>query len=597
MKFGIPPGLSAIVHQGRSTRLADVIAGLITGVVLVPQAVAFAHLAGLPAHVGLAASVLPMLAYAILGSSRTLSVGPVSVAALMVGSVVIDYPGQAHIVVPLLALQAALILAALVIMRLEFLTRVFSHSVLSGFTVGAALLIVFNQLLILFNSPKLSAAPLSLAVFQPIVWISLLAVGLLFAYVRYIGPYLQKQIEVGYNKVLIQVNDKLKDSGLNTPANSVFRTTTAILVGRAGPILLILIAFFLFRFYGAAATPPWPTVGKVPANILELSIDWLFAFDQQLFFALLPSGVAIALVSFVESFAVAQTLGQKRREQIELSSELIALSGANTVAAFFAGMPVAGGFSRSMVNFSAGARTQLSSVVAALFVVFILLFASSLFAELPKFTLAAIVIVSIIPLISFKQALHLWRVDRRELLIWLSTLISVFMWGLEQALLVGALLALAVFFARSINPHVAQLGRLPGSQHYKNNLRHVVEPTGTLLLLRFDDALNFVNERSLRSVIQRYLKQSAHIKQVVLDASAINHIDYSGVAALLEIGVDLKEIGVGFHLAHVKGPISDRLAQFGFAHEFQGQIFGTVHAAVESLSDKPMVSAKVTNGD
>jgi len=553
------PGLRSILIDGRGLRWADVIAGLITGLVLVPQAVAFAQLAGLPAQVGLAASMLPMVVYALLGSSRTLSVGPVSVAALMVFEVVQRYPNAATTVVPLLAAQAAVFLLLLLLFRLEVVTRVFSHPVLNGFTVAAALLIAWSQLKPLLGSELKIAEGSQGLIGLPTVMEGLLAAAGLYGYNQIIGPWLQRGLD------------------------GRMGATPALLLSRVGPLLLLAAAATLYAAYASGFAAAWQVVGHVPSSVLQLDAAWIGSVTPALFWALLPSAVMVALVGYVESFAVAQSLAQKRRETLNVRTEMLALSAANGAASLCGAMPVAGGFSRSMVNFSAGARTQLASIVAAAFSFTALLLAANVFNYVPKFALAAIIIVAIIPLISFGELRKLWRTDRSEAAVWLCTFAGVLFIGLEQGLLLGAALGLVIYLSRSLTPHTAVMGRVPNTEHYRNVLRHPVETFPRLLLLRFDESLTFLNASSLKDLVQKHSQAAANVSNVVLSGAAINHIDSSGAHTLLEIAQDLKDAGIGFHLAEIKGPVLDYFANSGFKQAFVGKVFLSLQEAVDTL--------------
>lgn len=554
------PGLRSIWIDGRGLRSADVIAGIITGLVLVPQAVAFAQLAGLPAQIGLAASMLPMVVYALLGSSRTLSVGPVSVAALMVFEVVQRYPNATATVVPLLAAQAAVFLLLLLLFRLEVITRVFSHPVLNGFTVAAALLIGWSQLKPLLGSEVKIAEGLQSLVSLPTAAEGFLAAAGLYSYNQFVGPWLQRRL------------------------SAYLGATSALLLSRVGPLLLLVLAASLYAANMTGFSGLWKVVGSVPSSVIQIDTAWLGSVTPALFWAVLPSAVMLALVGYVESFAVAQSLAQKRRETLNVRAEMLALSAANGMAAVCGAMPVAGGFSRSMVNFSAGARTQLASIVAAVFSFTALLLAANVFHYVPKFALAAIIMVAIIPLITFSELFKLWHTNRSEAGVWLCTFIGVLFIGLEQGLLLGAALGLVIYLSRSLTPHMAVMGRIPNTEHYRNVLRHPVVTFPGLLLLRFDESLTFLNASSLKDMVQKQSQAAPNVTSVVLSGAAINHIDSSGAHALLEIAQDMKDAGIGFHLAEIKGPVLDYFAASGFKQAFVGQLFLSLQEAVDRLT-------------
>ena len=551
------PGLAAMPVMTRQSVLPDIVAGLITGMVLIPQAVAFAQLAGLPSSAGLAASVLPMIAYALLGSSRTLSVGPVSVASLMVAAVLAQVSEPPMLVASILAVESGVFLLLLVALRLHVLARVFSHPVLGGFTVGAAILIVLSQAPALTGAAKGALMDASRWLNAPTLVAGLASLAALWTY----NNVLAVQVELRCKRFL--------------------GATAALIASRAGPVLLIAATGLALI---VSSTPlQWPVVGAINGALLGVDVAAFANFAPVLWWHLFPSAVLIAIVGYVESLAVAETLAQRRRETIDPRQELIALGASNLVASITGAMPIAGGLSRSMVNFAGGARTQFAAVVSAFVVLAFVSVGGDLFAYLPKFALAAIIIVAVLPLIAFGEITRLLRTDLRDALVWLTTAGGVLALGLEGGLLLGAAIGLIGYLERSIRPHVATLGRVPGTEHFRNIGRHAVEQFPGLLLLRFDDAISFLNAPHLREFVARSTAIDTSIKHVVLSCAAVNHVDSSGTHILHQMAQDLKEIGVGFHLAEVKGPVQDAFVQVGFGKGFHGATFLSLQAAVAAL--------------
>ena len=568
------PGLAAVVASTRDARVADCVAGLVTGMVLIPQAVAFSQLAGLPPQVGLAASMLPMLVYALLGSSRVLSVGPVSVAALMVAAVLAQAQhaqggASSLVIAAVLAAEGGVLLLLMALLRLDVLARVFSHPVLGGFTVGAAIVIVLSQIkpLLGISGSAKTGMPGVLSALDGQAWHTFLpgviAAAALFLYANRLGVPLQAWLTK--------------------------RVTAAVglIAAKAGPMLIVFVAIvgtlLLTRNVAGSSILPWPVVGVVPSALMHLQWSWLTQVDLAFALSLLPSAAMIALVGYVESIAVAESLAQRRRESINSRQELVALGAANIAGAFSGAMPVAGGFSRTMVNFSAGARTQLATVVAVVVVSLFVAFATGLFEWLPKFALAAIIIVAVLPLLSLKEFKHLIATDWRDAVAWLATAVGVVVWGLEEGLLLGAALGLILFLVRAVRPHIAVLGRVSDSEHFRNVKRFNVKTYPSLLLVRFDDALSFLNAASLETFVARELALQPQIRHVVINAAAINHIDTSGAHALERLAVNIAETGVTLHLAEVKGPVSDYLITTGCLKHLGSTVFLSTEQAVAAL--------------
>jgi len=527
----------------RGGLIQDLLAGTITAILLIPQALAYALLAGLPPEVGLYASIVPPLIYALLGTSRTLAVGPVAVAAVMVAGALTPYAGDD----PAKYLEGALILAALSgalllalgLLRLGWLTAFISHPVLSGFTTGAAIFIIGTQLGALTGI----AVPRDAGFDQVLVT---LATGITTA-----NP---ASAAFGLTAVVLlalargQLPRALSALGM-APARSA-------ILSRTTPLVLVGIAIAVATLTGAAQRRGVATVGTVPAGLPQLQLDFLRSPG---WLALLPSAALIALIGYVESISVARALAFRRRERIDPDQELRALGFANLASACAGAMPVAGGFARSMVNFDAGARTQLAGIITALWVALATLAFTGLLADLPKAVLAAIIVVAVWQLVDFSGLRHTWHYDRGDGAAQAATLAGVLAFGIELGLVLGVGLALMLFLYRTSRPHIAVVGRIRGTEHYRNIHRHRVETWPHLLLVRIDENLYFANTPRVEAELQNLVVDQEELTDLVLILSGVAYIDASALEMLDSLEVALANAGIRLHLAEVKGPVLDRL--------------------------------------
>ncbi|ULQ45704.1 sulfate permease [Flagellatimonas centrodinii] len=537
------PLLADLRGMGAAQVMQDLVAGTITAILLIPQALAYALLAGLPPEVGLYASVLPPVLYALTGSSRTLSLGPVAVAAVMVAAALTPFAGGD----PQRYLGGALMLSAMVgamllvmgVLRLGWLTHFISHPVLSGFTTGAAIFIVGTQLAALTGIPvprdvdfvgSLQALAAGLTTLNPVtVSFGLTAVGALLL-AR--APLLRL----------------LQSMGLSA--------SQAAVVSRAAPLLLVVVGVALSVVTAAAARHGVAVVGVIPQGLPVPSLAFLHAEGWR---ALLPSAALIALIGYVESISVARTLAFRRRQRIDPDQELRALGISNLGSAVAGAMPVAGGFSRSMVNFEAGAQTQLAAVITALWVALAAFGFTGLLAPLPKAVLAAIIVVAVWQLIDLRSLRHTFRFSRADGAAQAATLLGVLAFGIEAGLMIGVVMALTAFLYRTSRPHVATVGRIPGTEHFRNVHRHVVETWPALLLIRIDEHLYFANTPRLETELQQRVVDQAGVEDVVLVLSGVGFIDASGLEMLDSFEAALRSAGQRLHLAEVKGPVMDQL--------------------------------------
>ena len=531
----------------------DLLAGLVVGVVTVPQAVAYALLAGLPAQAGLYASLVPMVIYAVLGSSRQVVVGPVAIAALMVAATVSRYavPYSDHYVgvTAMLSLEIGAVLLLLRLGRMGSLVKLISHPVIGGFVNAAAILIVVSQL-----------------------------------------PALLGLDGAGWPGALLPVMAAL-DGGFNPSAFAIGAASLVALIllryggkwfgrakalARAGPLVVA------FAAGGAAAGLALgvPTVGAVPAGLPAFTPP---LHDAMLWVQLVPHAGLIAAVAYLETFAVGSALASRQLERVDGNQELLALSAANVGAAFCAACPVAGSFTRSSVNEAAGARTPVSSLVCALLVVATLLWLTPLFAWLPRGALAAIVVVSVWGLLDFGSLAQRWRFHRADVIAHFATLLGVLTIGIEAGLLLGVGVSVALFLRRSADPHIAVLGRLPGTPHFRNVDRYAVETWPALVVARVDESLHFANADQIETRLFA-LAQRDGVRHLVLVFSAVNFMDASGLAMLRRLAGRLRLADVALHLCEVKGPVRDQLELVALGAWLSGRVFRTTDEACNELS-------------
>jgi sulfate permease, SulP family len=546
---------------------SDLVAGIVTAIMLIPQSMAYAQLAGLPPQIGLYASVVPLIIYALLGTSGQLSVGPVAITSLLVFSGVsaLADPGSARYIqlVLLLALIVGTIKLLLGVLRLGVILNFISHPVLAAFTSASALIIAAGQLKHVLGVPisgehfyeTLYLAAISVGLANPAtLTIGLLSIALLLFFRKGLRPMLQK-------------------AGLQPLAVTLIVSGAPLVTVIAGSLVTWLLR--LDQSAGVAV------VGAIPPGLSPLSWPAPNAADIQ---ALMPAAAAIILVSVVESIAVAKALASKRRQAIDPDQELIALGAANIAAGFFSGYPVTGGFARSVVNFQAGAITGLASLVTAAAIALILLFFTPLFYFLPQAVLAATVIVAVFGLVDLKEPRHIWVANRGDAITWGFTFAAVLLLGIESGIFIGVGLSLLIYLWRTSRPHIAVVGRIGESEVYRNILRYDVATWPDVVAVRVDESLYFANTRYLEAALLRIIAERPEVKHLVLIGSAINFIDSSALHSLESLLQELRDGGVQLHLAEIKGPVMDGLKRAHFVEKIGTQhIHLTTHAAMQAL--------------
>lgn len=562
------PFTTWLMNYQREHLLGDIIAGIITAIVLVPQGMAYALLAGLPPEVGLYASIVPLILYGLLGTGRALAVGPVAMISLLVASGI----GSLNPQNTAEYLNMALILAFMVgtmqllmgIFRVGFLVNFLSHPVLSGFTSAAALVIGFSQLKTLLGF----SIPRSDSIFETIAYaienihqtnLTVVAIGVIS-----IGALLY--FKFGLGQLLNRV-------GLN--ANMIMPIT------KMAPLFVVISSILVVWGLDLNKRADVPIVGDVPSGLPSPTIPTL---DVDIWQQLAPIAVTIALIGYMESISVAKSLASKRRQKIDANQELIALGSANLGAAFTGGYPVAGGFGRSMVNFTAGANTGLASIITASLIAITVLLFTPLFTYLPDAVLGAIIVVAVSSLIDVKTLKQAWQYDKADAASLIVTFLAVLIVGIELGILIGAGVSLVLYLWRTSRPHVAVLGRIGTSEEYRNVLRHKTMTYPSVLAMRVDESLYFPNTQYLEDMVLCAIADNPEIEHFVLDCSAVNYIDTSALEVLERLGNELADNDIDFNMSSVKGPVMDRLKQIGFVEHFGAdRFFLNTHEAMQTI--------------
>ncbi len=553
-------------QYGRDTFTSDMVAAVIVTIMLIPQSLAYALLAGLPAEMGLYASILPLVAYAIFGTSRALAVGPVAVVSLMtaaaIGKLGLASPAEYAAAAIVLAFLSGLVLLALGVFRLGFLANFLSHPVIAGFITASGILIATSQLKHILG---ISASG------QNLVEIAGSLLG-------NIGQVNLPTVVIGASSVafLFWVRKGLKP--LLRAAGMGPRL--ADLLAKAGPVAAVAVTTLATWGFGLHERGV-AIVGTIPQGLPPLTVP---AFDWDLWASLFGSAVLISIIGFVESVSVAQTLAAKRRQRIDPDQELIGLGASNIAASVSGGYPVTGGFARSVVNFDAGAETPAAGAFTAVGIALAALFLTPLLFFLPKATLAATIIVAVLSLVDFRILRHTWNYKRADFAAVAATIALTLIFGVETGVSAGVLLSILLYLYRSSRPHVAEVGLVPGTEHFRNIRRHKVHTVPSLVTLRIDENLYFANARFLEDYILNRVVEDRAVRDVVLMCSAVNEIDTSALESLEAINHRLQGMGIRLHLSEVKGPVMDRLQRSDFLEHLTGQVFLSQYAAWRALN-------------
>lgn len=523
------PAMDWLANYNNNFLKSDLAAGLTVGVMLIPQGMAYAMIAGLPPIYGLYAATIPLIIYALLGTSRQLAVGPVAMVSLLTATgigAIADGGTEMYILLAItLALFVGLIQFFLGIFRLGFLVNFLSHPVISGFTSAAALIIGLSQLKHLLGVP----IPRSHHVHE------------------IIGNAISQFSAINWITFAIGVGGILLIKGLKK-------------WNKAIPSQLVAVVFGILIIWGFGLTTQGVQIlGEVPDGLPVFTMPSLDIGHWQ---ALLPIALTIALVSFMESIAVAKAIQSKHKNyKVIPNQELIALGAANIGGSFFQSYPVTGGFSRTAVNDQAGAKTGMAAIFSAILIILTLLFLTPLFHYLPNAILASVIMVAVFGLIDYKAAFHLWKSDRTDFWMLMITFLATLTLGIELGIGVGVILSLAMVIFQSTRPHVAILGQVPKTHFYRNverfpNIKERVD----VLILRFDGQLYFANVNYFKETIEEQIsRKGAQLKVLILPANTMYDLDSSAVHALEEVIEDCKKRGIILYFSGVRGPVRDAM--------------------------------------
>ena len=530
-------------QYSKSDFKGDLIAGLTVGVMLIPQGMAYAMLAGLPPIYGLYASIIPLILYAIFGTSRQLAVGPVAMISLLilagVGTIAETGTDEFIGLSILLAFMVGVIQLAMGVFKLGFLVNFLSHPVISGFTSAAALIIGFSQLkhLMGVDIPR--------------------------------SNYVHEIIGNAFSKIDL-INWPTFIIGIS--AIAVLLVIKKVKIKIPGPLVAVVLSILAVWGLGLFENGV-KIVGEVPKGLPSFGLP---AFNMEHFKQLLPIALTISFIGFMESIAVAKAIQSKHKNyKIVPNQELIGLGIANIGGSFFQAFPTTGGFSRTAVNDQSGAKTGMSSIISALLIALTLLFLTPLFYYLPKAILASVIMVAVFGLINIKEAKHLWRTDRGDFIMMGVTFFATLFLGIEEGILIGVILSLALIIFRTTQPHVAVLGKIPGKPHYKNlNRFDNLEDRKDILIWRFDARLYFANATFFKEIFEEEIEKKGNdLKLVILDADSMNGLDSSGVHALEEVVEDCKNRNLKFSIVGLKGPLRDILHKSGLVEKMGKECF------------------------
>lgn len=539
----------------RDAFISDAVAAVIVTIMLIPQSLAYALLAGLPAEMGLYASILPLVAYAVFGTSRALAVGPVAVVSLMtaaaIGNLGLTDAASVALAAGTLAFMSGALLTVMGVMRLGFLANFLSHPVIAGFITASGLLIATSQLKHIFGVethghtlPQILGSLLSHLgdVSLPTLVIGVSTTAFLFWVRKGLKPML-----LGFG-----LKPRLADLG-----------------AKAGPVAAVAVTTLAVWGLGLQN---WGVkiVGAVPQGLPPLTLP---SFSPSLWSDLFVSAVLISVIGFVESVSVAQTLAAKKRQRIEPDQELIGLGTSNIAAAVTGGYPVTGGFARSVVNFDAGAETPAAGAFTAIGILLAALLLTPLLYFLPKATLAATIIVAVLSLVDFSLLKRAWGYSKVDFAAVAATILLTLGFGVEIGVSAGVLISIALHLYATSRPHVAEVGLVPNSQHFRNIHRHAVETLPHVVTLRVDESLYFANARFLEDYVSARVVCDEPLSDVILMFSAVNEVDLSALESLEALNLKLKDMGIRLHLSEVKGPVMDRLKRSHFLADLAGHVY------------------------
>jgi sulfate permease, SulP family len=549
----------------KSTAFSDITASVIVTLMLIPQALAYGMLAGLPPEIGLYSSMFPLIAYGIFGSSTTLSVGPAAVAALMTAAAIAPFSAisieTGLLAAAILAAISGLILLSGGLLKLGFFANFLSHPVISGFINAASLTIAISQVptLLGISSSGENMVEMVISIYKNInntnitvLIMSSLVILSLIANKIFGGKFLKL---LGYSQFLVQILTK------------------------SFPAILVIVGILLM-ISNYEWTNNIHVLGEFPEGLPEFGFP---SGDLSIWKQLLAPAILITIVGYVESISIAQSLAMRRKERINPDQELLALGVSNIVASFGSGMPVTGGVSRSIVNTEAGAMSPAAGIFTAFGIIIASLTITQFLTNLPKLILSATIVVAILSIIDLSVFRKTLKVSLKDFLALVITFLVTLLLNIEWGLTSGVLISVGFYLYKSCKPHIATVGNIKGTEHFRNQLRYKVDLCPDVFTLRLDESLYFANAKYLEQTIIEVIADNNSIKHLILMCSAINNIDISAIEILESINDELKQLNIGFHLSEVKGPVMDFIDKTDLLEKLNGKVFLTQYKAYEEL--------------
>ncbi|EPF73821.1 SulP family inorganic anion transporter [Acinetobacter rudis] len=562
------PAWSWLKHYNKQSFKSDLLSAFIVIAMLVPQGMAYAIVAGLPPITGLYASVLPMMIYALIGGSPTLSIGPVALISMMTFATLnplFELGSSAYIEAAcLLAILVGLISLLLGIFKFGFLIRLISHPVIKSFIIASAVLIALSQVKLLLHIPlKIDNLPNFFYSFwqykEQIHWPSLIFGICAILFLLFVPKLLQSSL----------ISRRFNSNWIN-----LFIKTT--------PLWLIIVAIFAIQKLGLIDLGI-ATVGAIPSGFPPLGLP---IWNLDLVVQLLPGAAMIAMVSFVESISIAQATALQNRRELNSNQELIALGLANISAGVSASFPVTGSLSRTVVNADAGAKSPISGFLSSVFIVLVSLYFTGLFYYLPLVVLAATIMVSIWKLVDFKPFIETWHYSKADGIAMWITFFAVLFIDISAGLIIGVVTTFILLLWRISRPHIAVIGQIEGTEHFRNIHRHDAITLAKIISIRIDESLSFLNINSLKEFIIQEVSNNSSLQHVILNCSSVSSIDLSAVETLEDINIDLGKLGIQLHLSEVKGPVMDKLQHAVLLQQLRGKVFLTHYQAVAYLKQQ-----------
>ncbi len=548
------PVIDWLPSYGKADLKGDLSAGLTVGVMLIPQGMAYAMIAGLPPIHGLYASTVPLIIYGLMGTSRQLAVGPVAMISLLtaagIGMLAEADTGTYIMLAAVLALMVGALQWLMGMLRLGFVINFLSHPVVSGFTSAAAIIIALSQLRHILGITATSS----------------------YKVFRILEDVFRNAVDINPVAVLVAIFGIV-----------IIKFSGRLRKGLPGPLVAVVLGipagWFLVREGFSLSV-----VGEVPSGIPALIVPDL---NVNIIYKLFPVALVITMVGFMESMAVANAIQARHKSyRIDPNQELRALGMANAGTSLFQGFPVTGGFSRTAVNDQSGAKTGAASVFSAIFMILTLLLLTSWFYYLPNAILAAVIVVAVAGLVNVSLPMRLWNTDRNDFYMLMATFLATLLIGIEEGILVGVILSILVVVYRTTRPHYAVLGRVPGTSIYRNVSRFDgLEIPKNILIIRFDADLYYANIQYFKQMLDREVhNRMGEIRAIVINAESISSLDSTAIHALEDIYGEYRAKGIRLVFSNVKGPVRDVMARSEWISKMGDDCFHlSTHEAVTAL--------------